>query len=294
MENKTKPVLKIDGHSGCKLEIVNYKNRFIVKKQAGQISYNTRLKKQMHKQEFFYKRTKKISKFLTAPIIEQGYFKELGFFWFSMDYLTGDSATEYFSKINVHGLKIISNNYVEYFKTLINESKIGDAPLNDIHDKITELAYKFKNNNRLTIDFKEKLLNFLINSIPKERIYLGKCHGDFSLTNQLFDKDHIFILDFLDSFLDSPIIDIVKLRQDSKIKRIFELDTKLKKYKYTRANLSITYLDNIIEDFIKSDKILKKWYPYLQVLNLARIIPYTNSKKELVFLEKKILKIIKI
>ena len=288
------PSLKIEGHSGCKLEILDYENGYSVKKHSGSISYNERLKQQMFKQQFFHKKTSKLNVFLTAEIIKDGYDDISEIYWFSMRYVSGDNAIEYFSKVDVNKLRQISDSYIDYFKKLINESKILNAPTAPILDKINELKQKFKKNNHLTKNFGEELIGYLIKAIPSEKIYIGNCHGDFSLTNQLFTKDSIFLLDFLDSFLDSPIIDIVKLRQDSKLGRIFQLDTKLKRYKYARADLSIAFLDNIIKEFIDSDKILSAWYPYLQVLNLARIIPYTKSNKELAFLEKKILKIIKI
>lgn len=295
-ENKSdnSPSLKIEGHSGCKLEILDYEDGFSVKKYAGHISYNKRLKEQMRKQQFFYERIKKLGLFLTPEIIEEGYNKTSELYWFSMRYVSGDNANEYFSKIDVHKLREISDNYILYFKIIINEAKISEAPIKPIHDKISVLKQKFENNKYLTKSFIENLIGYLTNSIPKEYIYLGNCHGDFSLTNQLYTKNNIFLLDFLDSFIDSPIIDIVKLRQDSNIGRIFELDTKLERHKSARAFLSISFLDSIIKEFINSDKILNAWYPYLQVFNLARIIPYTESKRELKFLEKNILKMITI
>ena len=290
------PSLKIEGHSGCKLEILNNNNNnsYSVKKHSGSIPYNERLKQQMLKQQVFYKKTSKLNVFLTAEIINEGYDNNSEIYWFSMRYVGGDNATEYFSKLDVHKLRQISNNYIEYFKKLINESKVLNAPIAPIVGKIAELKKKFKKNNNLTKGFREELIGYLTNAVPNKKIYFGNCHGDFSLTNQLYTKDNIFLLDFLDSFLDSPVIDIVKLRQDSNLGRIFQLDTKLEKYKYSRAELSIAFLDNSIKEFIDSDEILSAWYPYLQVLNLARIIPYTKSKKELAFLEKNILKIITI
>ena len=37
----------------------------------------------------------------------------------------------------------------------------------------------------------------------------GFCHGDLTLSNLLFNNDDIVIIDFLDTFLDSTIQDIV-------------------------------------------------------------------------------------
>ncbi len=44
---------------------------------------------------------------------------------------------------------------------------------------------------------------------------VGICHGDLTFSNMLFNGNNYYLIDFLDSFVESPLLDIVKLRQDS-------------------------------------------------------------------------------
>ena len=89
-------------------------------------------------------------------------------------------------------------------------------------------------------------------------------------------SDSYYLVDFLDNIFDTPINDIVKLRQDSKHKFYFTISKKF--------NIKVdSVLDKIdkevnlnFKDIIESDE-----FRYLSVLNLARILPVVNPKKKL-------------
>ena len=50
----------------------------------------------------------------------------------------------------------------------------------------------------------------------KTRMLLGPCHGDLTFGNMLWDGEgFLWVFDFLDTFLEAPIMDLVKLRQDT-------------------------------------------------------------------------------
>ena len=48
-------------------------------------------------------------------------------------------------------------------------------------------------------------------------IPIGFCHGDLTFSNIMFalDDNQVGLIDFLDSFIETPLIDLVKLRQDT-------------------------------------------------------------------------------
>ena len=155
------PKLKIAGHSGCQLEIFEYEDDFSVKKTSGDAGYNKRLKEQAQKQRCFYEKSNKLDIFLTAEIINESDFNTLELYWFAMRYVTGDEAIEYFSRVDVHGLKKVADSYIAYFKTMINESKILEAPIKTIQNKITELDKKFLKNPYLEKGLKGPLIHYL-------------------------------------------------------------------------------------------------------------------------------------
>ena len=72
-----------------------------------------------------------------------------------------------------------------------------------------------------TIENYEMVFDYLNNNIPNLNIYKNVCHGDLTLSNLIFKNNEIYCIDFLDSFIDSPIIDLVKLKQDSSLEEYF-------------------------------------------------------------------------
>ena len=285
--------LQINGHSGCHLEVKKNNGVLRVLKRSGDSSYNDRLKRQMDKQIRFATFQSSEDLFKTAAVVDYGLEKDSNLFWFLMDYIRGEKATEYFARIDVYALKKTTRNYLDYFEKAIEQSKIAPCPKKIIESKIEELKYKYSDIVGIPKEFLSFLLNYLSTEIPESDIYVGNCHGDFSLSNQLYTKEGVILLDFLDSFIESPIIDIAKLRQDTQLKRILLIDVGLEVWKNSRANLAFSYLDNILSQFVTKDPILQGWSTYMQVLNLARIIPYTSNQKELDYLRININKLIK-
>jgi thiamine kinase-like enzyme len=119
-----------------------------------------------------------------------------------------------------------------------------------------------------TIDF--------VNSKTFSSIKKGTCHGDLTLSNILFSNGNIYLLDFLDSYIESYIIDIVKLKQDL----------------YYNWNISLVPFDSSLEGRIKQvfrymwgtleenygDIINTDLFNILDLINLLRIEPYTKTE----------------
>ncbi len=59
-----------------------------------------------------------------------------------------------------------------------------------------------------------------IRSMPEGHFYQGRCHGDLTFANMVF-RDHggeILLLDFLDPYIEAPILDFVKLLQETRLR----------------------------------------------------------------------------
>ena len=107
------------------------------------------------------------------------------------------------------------------------------------------------------------------------------------------NNSRIYLIDFLDSFLESPFIDYVKLRQDTRFywsAYLEKEDIKLN----VRLIQVLNYIDKEISNKIRAEfKDIVKWEDYLTVMNLARIIPYAETKEDFDFITKHINIIIK-
>lgn len=90
-------IKSLSGHSGCNLNLYKdiEKDRIFLRKDAGLISYNKRLKKQfIKKKEFNMKRVK------TPKIFNYG-INDKGIFYFDMEYINGITLSEYMKQIKI-------------------------------------------------------------------------------------------------------------------------------------------------------------------------------------------------
>ena len=106
---------------------------------------------------------------------------------------------------------------------------------------------------------------------------IGRCHGDLTLSNIIVtNQKALYFIDFLDSFIDSPMMDIIKLRQDTK--HLWQFYSN-----YGTVNLDkIRYCTMMarIDSIICSDAVvhpLLKYYNILHAVNFSRILPYFSN-----------------
>jgi aminoglycoside/choline kinase family phosphotransferase len=110
-----------------------------------------------------------------------------------------------------------------------------------------------------------------------EKFPIGYCHGDLTFSNIIVDNKNkkLAFIDFLDVKINSPIQDIIKLRQDTRYfwtLNLFDGQTDSNKIK-----ISWAYIDSIIcSNLIKNSKI-EQYYSIMQLLNFFRILKYTSD-----------------
>ena len=198
MKDGTKTDIKI-GLSGCKLQLIE---GGLIKKISPKKSYNSRLFHQFQKQNLFYHNS--ISNLHTPQIYN------VGDGWFDMEYIPGENYNEYFSKASKQDLDFFILGIKKYFKNVIKfqQTYTPFEVKSKLIDKLTLLytTTQYKDFVNFIID---KVKNTKFNNIPKTF-----CHGDLSLTNIIFYKERLYLIDFLDSYLDTFIIDLIKLKQD--------------------------------------------------------------------------------
>ena len=124
------------------------------------------------------------------------------------------------------------------------------------------------------------------NNLPKKiMLPLGICHGDLTLSNIMFSitENSIGLIDFLDSFLDSPLIDIAKLRQDTLAHwtsfRYLETHDKGK------ICILDSWMNTIISDAFKQ-QINSFEFWLIEMLNYLRIAPYVTYENDHIYLSK--------
>ena len=108
------------------------------------------------------------------------------------------------------------------------------------------------------------------------QIPVGKCHGDLTFSNILFTSNKFYFIDYLDSFIETPIQDIVKLRQDT----LYFWSTQMysKRYDKIRLKIIFKYIDDKINKYFSTNEYYYVNYNILQLMNILRILPYVKKE----------------
>lgn len=255
------------GLSGCKLELTNNNS---VKKISSTIDYNGRLINQHTKQDF-YSENFFLHNISTPKIITTGFSESL--FYFEMEYISGISPFEFFlnsSKSQIDFFLDVISNYITTIKKNSITCKSKDFK-NILINKLESMEKKteFKN---LFLYLKNKI------NLLEEDASISFCHGDLTLSNMIFKSETIFLVDFLDSFFNSYVVDLVKLKQD-----LFYLWSIKNFGEYTNQEiLKISQVSRYIWHNMEKkfyDSINSNVFDILDCINFLRIEPYINSLK---------------
>lgn len=239
------------GRSGCKIVLDNN----VITKFSSSVSYNNRLLEQYNRQsnfrgQFFY--TPKVFDFVDSEVLYN----------FKMHYVHHKNFNQFCNEGSVGEIgklfecivSFIDHNFDCSYSTSISEKILADK-INSLYTKNEEPYIKF-------------LIENMICKIP-----IGYCHGDFTISNMLLSSE-FYLIDFLDNIFDSPLFDLVKIRQDTYHKLYFMLS----KYDY-RSNICLDKLDKLLLSKFE-EQIHSHEYNCLAILNLLRMLPYMKKEKE--------------
>ena len=252
--------MNLKGFSGCQIELVG--NR--VTNTSSSPSYNCRLKRQKEKQKEF----KSSLPFLYAPKVFSRKKNS-----FQMEYIIGKDFISFLSESSKTELKNFVENITLYISENLNKCETKEIDGKIFKEKIIEI-YKKK---KLLV-----LLEFLELIPERMTLPIGDSHGDLTLSNIIFKKNKLILIDFLDGFVETPLIDITKLRQDTRYK--WSLDFYKKPFDSNKINISLDHLDKMLDKSFKSYPCYDQYYYYFQFLNFARILPYAKDIKKINYL----------
>ncbi|MFI3291770.1 MAG: phosphotransferase [Opitutales bacterium] len=272
-------IKNLSGHSGCGIKLYKQDDTFIVRKDAGDKAYNRRLKKQYFKQNSFSCLSIK-----TPKLLNSGYIDDV--FYFDMDFVQARTLSSIFQTIKI-------NDIDTYIRLLFENLDVKIPAYTEnakaiFQTKIEELDVQIKDKSPLVENAFSSLKSF-----DFSRITPSNCHGDLTLENILLSASkEIYLIDFLDSFYDSWLIDVAKLLQDLELAwsyRYIEKDFNL--------NLRLSTAKGVLLAKIMSlpcgIEHLKSVYMLL-LLNVVRIIPYAKDDVTKNFIEESIAKILTI
>ena len=255
--------IQLSGHSGCSITVLEDNSRLIVKKKSYEAGYNQRLYNQYDKQKNY---TSNI--FCTTPVyqcVEEGD----GLLSFSMDFINGKTLAEEMKTIELSKISILGQK----LSSVIPQEIKHNAAANDFfHKKIESLEAA------VNTDCPElKAAFYKLYSYDWSLASHSQCHGDLTLENIILKDEQLYLIDFLDSFYNTWIIDLAKIFQDVDLYWHYRYE------KVICSNLQIRLLclkESIISAILAHPngiRIYDTLYHAL-LLNILRIIPYCKDE----------------
>lgn len=236
--------LKLKGNSFYTLEVRNSNNPLVLKYSP---NYDERLLKSAYKQANFK------SDYFEKPTItyiDESKEKTA----FEMKFIQGNSFVEFFLNASKNDLDTLIEKLRGYFRERIKTEQIVN--IKTFHTKLDELDAEG--------------YAWTLPNISGIKMYAGECHGDMTFSNMIF-SDKFYLIDFLDSYIESPTMDLVKLRQDT---HLFYSLNMMKQSNVDRTKIKTGL--NYIDEWIVSNYEIEH-YKSLQTINLLRIKPYADK-----------------
>lgn len=279
--------IEVKGHSGCQIDVVREDGQLYVYKSSRDPKYLDRLVLQAEKQrraagpELQHIRVPRIHSIDRSDSLLS----------VKMDYVYSKNFVEFFEHAGFEQVGYLVDALIMYLEREIKDSPLAIVPRAVVTDKFTDVRAKTLANKSLEGD--SEILAIMdasqraFGTLTDMLIPVGTCHGDLTFSNILFNGNNYYLIDFLDSFIESPLLDIVKLRQDtawlwSQLMYVHPCDT-------IRLRIAFGKIDAALDSYFASRyEWYGRYYRHLQLMNFLRILQYAHEPAVISYLKQAI------
>ena len=271
--------IEVKGNSGCSINIVEEDNNLYVYKCTTDKGYIKRLEQQGNKQKYALE-----TEHIGIPDIKNIEVDD-EHVSIKMNYIYAMNFVDFFERAPFDELDNFINSITNYVDMEIENSKMQHISNDELLIKLQSIITNCFRNEILSRDgiALGSELGDILNKSKKVfeehgnlDIPVGVCHGDLTFSNILFaNNSKYYLIDFLDSFIETPLQDIVKLRQDSQFG--WSMLMHQGKHDNIRVRMTLKYIDDKFDKHFQKYEFYKKHYNVLQLMNILRILPYAKT-----------------
>lgn len=279
--------IEIKGHSGCQIDVVRDGRDLFVYKSSRDPKYLNRLVLQAQKQQaaqdaglqhIRIPRIHSIDSTDAAVVVK-------------MEYVYSRNFIEYFDNAGFEQVDYLIGALTMFVDYEVSKSQMQTVSGDVVSDKFADVKRKTLCNKLLASDGEVLELIDRSDAVFRDfhdmEIPVGVCHGDLTFSNILFNGNNYYLIDFLDSFIESPLLDIVKLRQDT----AWHWSPLMYVHPYDAIRLQIAFgkIDSALDEyFTKRYPWYGAYYRPMQLMNFLRILQYAHEPKVIAYLKKTI------
>ena len=250
--------IRVLGNSGFSVTLIE--GNLVRKSACG--AGSERLRRQISKQKTFYPHSQPAHIHVPAVLSETDASDS---FSADMEFIAGHDFVQFFTEADRTSLDQLAGIVVDFVYGNVVRSVHQDVTA-QVVEKIRELA---------KIGLHKKYIAFALLSAAPVQIPVGPCHGDLTLSNILFKGEDLYLIDFLDCYVESPIQDVVKFRQDTFFG--WSLDRYHADFDRTQVVSALCYLDHLFESVFAVFVWYRRHYTLFQAINLMHIVPYCED-----------------
>lgn len=279
--------IEVKGHSGCQIDVVQDDSNIYVYKSTADPKYLKRLVLQAEKQRAA---GEKQYQHIRVPRIFDVQRTDSTVV-VKMQYVYSKNFIEFFEQAGFEQIGYLIDALKYFIEYEIDKSCLKTVHAEVFREKFADIKTKCENNPLYKGD--EAIASILARSekvfvaLADMTIPVGLCHGDLTFSNILFNGNNYYLIDFLDSFVETPLQDIVKLRQDT----AYHWSQLMygKRYDAIRLHIILDKIDQEIDAYFSNKyQWYNDYYPVMQLMNMLRILPYAHEEKVIDYLKENI------
>jgi hypothetical protein len=271
-------MIKIKGHSNFEVKIIKYNNKYLIEKSSD-LKNADRLQRQIDKQILLY--NENFLDNVNVPKVIKKIKSEFKIFYI-MEYISfSENVIDFIYKGNCLKINWFYNQLINIVESYFRRCEIKRVNYKLLFNKLHSIQRNITNNKLIKADELKLVFNYLYENmeyISNQKIPIGICHGDLTFSNILVDNNRmqLYLIDFLDSFIESPLLDIVKIRQDTKY--LWTLNLYNHNYDRNKTIIILNYLDRMIDKYFQKYDFYVNCYKYFQIINLLRVLQYSKNQ----------------
>ena len=275
--------IEVKGHSGCQINIIREQNELYIYKTTNDKTYLHRLIKQANKQktatQIEYQHIRVPQVYDITHSSQQASIK--------MEYVYSKNFIEYFESAGFEQINYFIKALILFIEKELHSSPLQQISASIIQKKFIDVKQKINANPLLTSDAEIiEIVNrstTVFNQLNTIEMPVGVCHGDLTFSNILFNGNNYYLIDFLDSFIEAPLLDIVKIRQDSA--HLWSQLMYTNSYDQIRLQIVCEKIDCEIDQYFQRYKWYKHYYQMFQLMNMLRILQYAHEENVISYLK---------
>ena len=265
------------GYSGCSLRLGKFGREVCVEKRAIGL-HAVRLQRQMVKQQQAQEQAHRSGKlaFIHIPELYDQCWCGDGAYVVRMEYLSFSSCLRFFAIASRPRIDQTMAMLIAYINANLANSPLQLVAGSHFAAKLDAIESALATSGQLSA-YSHTLKRVRQRLCAPLLLPVGQAHGDLTLSNMMIasDASQIGLFDFLDGYLESPLIDIAKLRQDTR----FHWSLCLAEEAFERSRLEpiLAYMDRFLLTHFKHHE----WMCHLdliEAINLLRIVPYVGRE----------------